>query len=315
MGSANGASTNGHTSDGAFPQLHPRPAVRLLHVPLQDLRAHPDNPRKNVDQDVEDLGESIRDFGLQQPISVQPEPGGGFVILGGHRRWQAYKRNLMAYPGERDRWSEIPAVVGQPIPAEDAIRGTLTLIAQQLHTQAWTHREEAAAFDRLHSQGKSIRDISLALHRSAGLVSKRRRVYDDDVLSGAVQSGAIPTGVAEELLVVTASAVKRELTQRAIKEHWTQIQARAAVRDLEPVRRAKHAVKLVEELTAILDELHPDDFNQKAQTKLWALQDEIRRLARKQVRGAKPERIMPTMVQVEGPTRGRARRLQIPGGR
>ncbi len=48
------------------------------------------NPRKDFRQDeLIELSESIRQKGLVQPIVVRPDPGGGFEIVAGERRWRA----------------------------------------------------------------------------------------------------------------------------------------------------------------------------------------------------------------------------------
>jgi ParB family transcriptional regulator, chromosome partitioning protein len=48
-------------------------ARTLRHMPIEMLKASPNNPRKHfADADLDDLAKSIRDKGLLQPIVVRP---------------------------------------------------------------------------------------------------------------------------------------------------------------------------------------------------------------------------------------------------
>jgi ParB family chromosome partitioning protein len=59
-------------------------------VAIDMLRGGKANPRKDFRQDeLNELAESIRQKGLVQPIVVRPDPGGGFEIVAGERRWRA----------------------------------------------------------------------------------------------------------------------------------------------------------------------------------------------------------------------------------
>ena len=67
-------------------------------VPIEHLRANPNNPRKNFqDNELQDLANSIREHGIVQPILVRRAKGedlGGAIyeIIAGERRWRAAQR-------------------------------------------------------------------------------------------------------------------------------------------------------------------------------------------------------------------------------
>ena len=71
---------------------------RLVHIPGDELRPHPDNPRKDLG-DLEELTDSIRKHGIMQNLTVMPtkDLAGGdpesnhYTILMGHRRYAAAK--------------------------------------------------------------------------------------------------------------------------------------------------------------------------------------------------------------------------------
>src|ERR1035437_10049057 len=71
----------------------------LLDVPIQRIRTNPENPRLTFRQgELEELQESIRQYGVQVPIAVFKR-GAEFVLIDGERRWRcASKLNLKSIP-------------------------------------------------------------------------------------------------------------------------------------------------------------------------------------------------------------------------
>jgi ParB family transcriptional regulator, chromosome partitioning protein len=64
-------------------------AGRLHAIPLEQIRANPNQPRKRFDKSsLTSLAESIRERGVLQPIIVRPVPQ-GFEVVAGERRWRA----------------------------------------------------------------------------------------------------------------------------------------------------------------------------------------------------------------------------------
>ena len=74
--------------------------VRTL--PVAAIRPNPDQPRKHFDEAaLDELGESLAQHGILQPILVRAD-GDGFVIIAGERRWRA---------AQRAQLHEMPAIV------------------------------------------------------------------------------------------------------------------------------------------------------------------------------------------------------------
>ncbi len=64
-----------------------RDSVRT--VPVDEIRPNPRQPRTHMDQaKLAELAESIRTYGLIQPLLVT-EAGGGYTLVAGERRWRA----------------------------------------------------------------------------------------------------------------------------------------------------------------------------------------------------------------------------------
>jgi len=72
---------------------------------------------EGVDEDLDELIDSIREIGLSNPIRVQKRTDERFELVHGYRRLEAYKA-LLSDPGGREAYSKIPATV---ILAEEAL--------------------------------------------------------------------------------------------------------------------------------------------------------------------------------------------------
>lgn len=71
----------------------------LADIPTSKIRPNPENPRITFRQgELEELQESIRQYGIQVPIAVFKQ-GSGYVLIDGERRWRcASKLNLRTIP-------------------------------------------------------------------------------------------------------------------------------------------------------------------------------------------------------------------------
>ncbi len=68
----------------------PEPRRPDLKVPIEKLRANPDQPRRTFSQEqLDELAASIKEKGIIQPLIVRPVGDGDYEIVAGERRWRA----------------------------------------------------------------------------------------------------------------------------------------------------------------------------------------------------------------------------------
>ncbi len=68
----------------------PDPRRPDLKVPIEKLRANPDQPRRTFSQEqLDELAASIKEKGIIQPLIVRPVGDGDYEIVAGERRWRA----------------------------------------------------------------------------------------------------------------------------------------------------------------------------------------------------------------------------------
>jgi ParB/RepB/Spo0J family partition protein len=197
------------------------PAVddRIVHqVPIADIRPSPNNPRHRL-HGIEDLAASIADGHLLQPVLVRRRGRSGYELIAGHRRLEAVK--LLG-------WTEIEAKI---VDVSDKEAYILTLV-ENLQREDLTADEEAEALGVLVRERKwSVRKVAEAVKRSPMYVSRRLRVFDDEVLKPLVlrDERPLPVSTAEELLREPDVDARRELAHRAAREEWTPSIARREV--------------------------------------------------------------------------------------
>ena len=81
-----------------------------LFVPIEQIEANPDQPRKQfVQGDLDDLAASIKEKGVIQPLIVRVLDSGRYQIVAGERRWRA---------SQMAKLHDLPVVVRQFSDAE-----------------------------------------------------------------------------------------------------------------------------------------------------------------------------------------------------
>jgi ParB family chromosome partitioning protein len=190
-------------------------ASNMTLIPIDRIAPSPHNPRQSLGH-LDELTDSIRAYGLLQPIVVRERGDGRFEVVAGHRRFAAVQSL---------GWSEVPAVVRQ---ADQGDAYLLALI-ENLQRDNLSPREEAEALEILvREHGLSTRQVAEAVKRSASYVSRRLRVFEDPVLAPLVLQRALTVSAAEELLPLPGPR-KRALAQQAAEEGWDRPQVRLAV--------------------------------------------------------------------------------------
>lgn len=64
--------------------------AELLTLPISKVEPRSEQPRKCFDEDaLQELADSIAQYGLIQPITVRKQPSGYYQIIAGERRWRA----------------------------------------------------------------------------------------------------------------------------------------------------------------------------------------------------------------------------------
>lgn len=179
----------------------------VLRIPVDMIEPNPFQPRQNFDADaLGELAESIRTFGLIQPITVRKKSSGGYQIISGERRYRACRLTGM---------DMVPAYI---ISAND--QGMLEMaIVENIQREELDPIELAMSYQRL------IEECQLTQERLAERVGKKRASVANQLrllkLPAKVQHdlkvGLLSVGHAKVLLSIDNPVTQEELCDEVIK--------------------------------------------------------------------------------------------------
>ena len=187
---------------------------------ITEIEPNKGQPRKNFNEDaLEELADSIKQFGLIQPLVVQKRDG-YYEIIAGERRWRAAKKAGL---------KEVPVIIRD---YTDEEMMEIALI-ENLQREDLNPIEEAQAYKKL------INDYKLKQDEIAEIVSKSRVAITNSMrllkLSEKVQDmivdEMISSGHGRALLALNDKKMQEELANRIFDE-------KLSVRETEQIVKA-----------------------------------------------------------------------------
>ena len=203
----------------------PEPMVKLTAV-----EPNRDQPRKNFDEDaLLELAESIKQFGLLQPILVQ-ERDGYYEIIAGERRWRAAKIAGL---------KEVPVII-KNLTDQEIVE--ISLI-ENIQREDLNPIEEAQAYKRL------LNEFHLKQDEVAERVSKSRTAVTNsmrllklcDEVQQMVVNEMITTGHARALLSIEDPEEQYMIAQKVFDEKMSVREVEKLVKNLHKPEKPKKA--------------------------------------------------------------------------
>lgn len=185
-----------------------RDTTAINEVPLSAISPNPDQPRTLFDDEaLDELAQSVREFGIIQPISLRKLPAGGYQIIAGERRFRAASRAGL---------TTIPAYI------READSSQLTEMALIENIQ----REDLNAIEIALTYKKLLEDGSMTQERLSERVGKKRATISNFLrllrLPSEVQVGLsakkIDMGHARALLGIPDAKMQLEVYKQIVKE-------------------------------------------------------------------------------------------------
>lgn len=164
----------------------------LKNLKINEVEPNRDQPRKNFKQEsLEELAQSIKDYGLIQPIVVTKKDN-YYSIIAGERRWRASKLAGLA---------EIPAIIRE----DDERKNTEIALIENLQREDLNPYEKAFGIKNLMSTyGLTQEEVAKKIGKSRSAVANTVRVLNLEprVLEMAKQ-GKLTEGYCKALLSIT----------------------------------------------------------------------------------------------------------------
>lgn len=207
------------------------------HEPVNEVLIHmvvPNRfqPRRVFDPEkLNELSESIRQYGVLQPIVVRQTPS-GYELVAGERRWRASKMAGL---------KQIPAIVRE---YSDAEMTEIALI-ENLQRQDLNPIEEAIAFRKLMTDfGLTQEEVSVKIGRSRSLIANIIRLLNLPAeIQEHVSRGTLSIGQARPLLALEGQVAQLEVANLIIEGGLSARDAEELVRRRLSAPKNKKKVK------------------------------------------------------------------------
>ncbi|MFN7016322.1 MAG: ParB/RepB/Spo0J family partition protein, partial [Fimbriimonadales bacterium] len=222
-------------------------------IPIDQIVEDPDQPRRGYDEEsLQGLAESIRRYGLINPITVRLLPDGEtYQIITGERRWRAAQLAGL---------TEIPCIVKQL----DAEAATTEQLIENLQREDLAPIDKARALKNLkESRRLTNRELAQMLGLSErtigiwlGLLELPEEVGEQVIaVSGRPPAGSITESHARSLLELDDPELQARVAEKIREEELTSGETAALVRTLreEPNRADEILEQPVEEVLAASD--------------------------------------------------------------
>lgn len=180
----------------------------IVNIDLDKVYPNESQPRKIFDDEkISILCESIKNYGVLQPIVVKPDEDGKYMVIAGERR---YRASTMA------QLKQIPAVI-RDIPMKDIME--IALI-ENLQREDLNSIEEALAYKSLiSSYHVTQEEISEAIGKSRPHITNTIRLLNlqQDVID-MISENKITAGHGKAILRVTDPKLQIELAKKVEDE-------------------------------------------------------------------------------------------------
>lgn len=225
-------------------------------VNITKVEPNREQPRKNFDEDaLEELAESIKQFGLLQPILVQDRKT-YFEIIAGERRWRAAKKAGL---------KEVPVII-KNLTEQEIVE--ISLI-ENIQREDLNPIEEAQAYKRLLTEFNLKQDEvaeRVAKSRTAVTNSMRLLKLCDDVQQMIID-GMISTGHARALITIEDPEQQYIIAQRIFDEKLSVRDVEKLVKSLNQPPKAKKIITIDKSLEAVYQDIE-ENLKQKLSTKV-----------------------------------------------
>ncbi len=188
----------------------------VTEVKVSEIRPNPNQPRKFFDEEaLQDLASSIKIHGVIQPLVVNKEADGGYMIIAGERRWRA---------------SQIAGLESVPVVIKNYTEKQVKEISliENLQREDLNPIEAAKAIKQLMDEYKLTQEVvAERIGKSRSNVANTLRLLSlaPDVLK-LVESGKLSAGHARSLVVIEDENFQIKLANSAAS-------GKLSVRDLE----------------------------------------------------------------------------------
>lgn len=195
---------------------------QVQEIAADEIRANRYQPRQNFDEAaLEDLSESIRQYGILQPLIVRRLPEKGYELIAGERRLRAARKAGL---------EKVPALVRE---YNDAEISEIALI-ENIQREDLNIIEEAEAYAFLMQNFQLTQEmLAKKVGRSRPHIANSLRLLElAEPVQDKLIAGELLMGQARPLLALKDEALQVKASEHILAEHLSSRQAEELVRCL-----------------------------------------------------------------------------------
>lgn len=182
--------------------------IRPVILPLSKIEPRETQPRQQFDAaSLQELANSIIQYGLLQPITVRPLSSGTYQIIAGERRWRAAQMAGL---------QDVPVRV---VDADDKKAQELALV-ENLQREDLSPLEEARGFrSLLEDYGLTQEEVAQSIGKSRSAVANSLRLLSlPEPIQDMVEEGELTAGHARALLTLETEELQQQAAKQILKK-------------------------------------------------------------------------------------------------
>ncbi|WP_448571972.1 ParB/RepB/Spo0J family partition protein [Staphylococcus aureus] len=183
---------------------------QIKQIDISDIKPNPYQPRKTFDENhLNDLADSIKQYGILQPIVLR-KTGQGYYIVVGERRFRASKIAGLKY---------VSAII-KDLTDEDMME---LAVIENLQREDLNAIEEAESYQRLMTDLKiTQQEVAKRLSKSRPYIANMLRLLHlPKKIADMVKDGRLTSAHGRTLLAIKDEQQMLRLAKRVVKEKWS----------------------------------------------------------------------------------------------
>lgn len=183
---------------------------QIKQIDISDIKPNPYQPRKTFDENhLNDLADSIKQYGILQPIVLRKTVQGYYIVVG-ERRFRASKIAGLKY---------VSAII-KDLADEDMME---LAVIENLQREDLNAIEEAESYQRLMTDLKiTQQEVAKRLSKSRPYIANMLRLLHlPKKIADMVKDGRLTSAHGRTLLAIKDEQQMLRLAKRVVKEKWS----------------------------------------------------------------------------------------------
>lgn len=183
---------------------------QIKQIDISDIKPNPYQPRKTFDENhLNDLADSIKQYGILQPIVLRKTVQGYYIVVG-ERRFRASKIAGLKY---------VSAII-KDLTDEDMME---LAVIENLQREDLNAIEEAESYQRLMTDLKiTQQEVAKRLSKSRPYIANMLRLLHlPKKIADMVKDGRLTSAHGRTLLAIKDEQQMLRLAKRVVKEQWS----------------------------------------------------------------------------------------------